>query len=389
MRKITTPTATLLLLSLNCQANNRVEMQIHFFEKDAEPAINEASPPVDQPKMKMMIYNNDLPANDSNKRQHKNNHQIYNKDEQHNKDQPFAVYSDQQQLIQENEEDIQIEFYASTGYRHDKLDWTIAAPSGTPNILSELTWDNLEIAVIEVGMSMHTASNWVVDARLSYGTILDGKNQDSDYLGNNRTQEFSRSNNNADEGNTLDVNVGFGYQLDIIPSGYYAKPWLSITPKVGASFNAQNLKILNGFQTIPATGNFGGLDSSYDASWYGPWVGFDTELSIADQFSISTSFEYHYAFYEATANWNLRTDLAKPISFEHEAEGVGYVASIGSEYRITPDFFINLSVNYQKWKADRKGIDTVFTSAGNVLETKFNEVNWESMGANIGLSYRF
>ena len=39
------------------------------------------------------------------------------------------------------------------------------------------------------------------------------------------------------------------------------------------------------------------------------WAGFDSELSIADRFSITTAFEYHYAYYEATADWNLRDDF--------------------------------------------------------------------------------
>ena len=135
------------------------------------------------------------------------------------------VYSEN--TLDENEQEIRVEFYLDTVYRQDKLDWTIASPTGTPNILSELTWDNLEIVVVEIGTSIHTPSNWVMDARFAYGTILDGDNQDSDYFGNNRTQEFSRSNNNADEGSTIDTSVDFGYQVNIVPSSAcYQKPIL-------------------------------------------------------------------------------------------------------------------------------------------------------------------
>ena len=46
-------------------------------------------------------------------------------------------------------------------------------------------------------------------------------------------------------------------------------------------------------------------------------------------------------------------------------------------------------VNYQNWKADEKGIDKTFFADGSIGETSLNEVNWESMGANVGLRYQF
>ncbi len=379
MNKITAPTATLLLLSLNILASSDVpEMQMHIF-KDESTSDS-------QPAMQMVIF-----SNEEHPGQHGNQNQISANNTAYQGYHNDAQYADQQSgFIDDPQDNINIEFYAEAGYRQDRVDWTIANSNGNPNILSELIWDNLEIVVIEAGMSMQTQSNWVLDGRFAYGTVLDGKNQDSDYFGNNRTAEFSRSNNISDEGNTIDATLGFGYRATIIPSpAHYQKPVLSFTPKIGASYHAQNLKILHGFQTIPAFGHFGGLDSSYDTSWYGPWAGFDTELSIVDRFSLSTSFEYHYAYFEATADWNLRSDLAHPKSFEHEAEGTGYIASIGSQFKLSRGLSLNLSVDYQKWNADKKGIDTVFLANGGLLETKLNEVNWESMGANIGLSYQF
>ncbi|NOR68473.1 MAG: TonB-dependent receptor [Methylomarinum sp.] len=346
-----------LLVSV-CQANT-ADMQMHIFEEEAVQATSD-------PGMQMVIYTNeDIPTTDG---------------------QQLAYFEESTN----NDEDIQVEFYADAGYRQDEFDWNKAHPSGTPNVLSELSWNDIEIAVIEIGTRVQTPSNWVMDARFAYGTIFDGDNQDSDWFGNNRTDEFSRSNNNADEGNTIDTSIGFGYQLTVAPSpARFKKPILSFTPKIGFSYHAQNFTITDGFQTIPATGNFAGLDSSYDASWYGPWIGFDSELSIADWYSLTTTLEYHYAYYEGSANWNLRTDFAHPISFEQEAEGSGLVASLGSQFRLSRDLSLNVSVDYQDWRADKKGIDKIFFADGSTAEMKFNEVNWQSMGANIGLRYQF
>ena len=100
-------------------------------------------------------------------------------------------------------------------------------------------------------------------------------------------------------------------------------------------------------------------------------------------------FEYHYAFYDATAQWNLRNDREQPESFTHTAEGVGFFASVGSQYRLNNDLSVNLSVDYQKWQADKKGRTTEFFVDGTRSSHKLNEVNWDSMGANIGLKYTF
>ncbi|WP_051906947.1 hypothetical protein [Methylomarinum vadi] len=312
----------------------------------------------------------------------------------------MVIYREEDQAAMENpndsladeitEQDVLMEFYINSGYRQDELDWNIASPIGTPNILSELSWDDLEIVTFGLGATMYLPANIVLDGKFTYGRIFNGDNQDSDYWGDNRTQEFSRSNNNADEGDTIDASIGLGYRFNMIPSSRrFKKPVLSFTPMLGFSYHEQNLKIRNGKQTIPLKYNFGGLNSSYDATWYGPWAGFDSELSIVDRVSFTTSFQYHYAFYEGTANWNLREEFAHPESFSHEAKGAGLDLSWGSLIRLNDNLHLTLSVDYKNWKADNKGFDTTYFSDGRILETKLNEVNWESLGANLGMQFSF
>ena len=91
------------------------------------------------------------------------------------------------------------------GYRIDQLDWNIAGNNaGTnPNILSELTWKDLEIYQVQfkpsvtLGNSHRGGVRYHLRGMLGWGSIVDGSNQDSDYAGDNRTLEFSRSNNSA------------------------------------------------------------------------------------------------------------------------------------------------------------------------------------------------
>lgn len=281
------------------------------------------------------------------------------------------------------------EFYFNTGYRQDDLNWSIAGIGGTPNILSELKWVDIEIATFNFGSTLYLKSNWLVNMDLVYGRIYAGKNQDSDYNGDNRTLEFSRSNNNADQGDILEFSGSFGYRWRASINQQHIYPNLELRPQLGLSYHSQNLKAVDGYQTIPASGAFAGLDSNYDATWFGPWLGVDSRINFSEKFSVALNLEYHHIEYDASANWNLRPDFAHPESFTHEAVGYGLVGSVSSQLQLNNKLSLNLSVDYQDWQAHRNGIDTTYFSNGTSLTTKFNGVNWRSFGANLGLIYEF
>ncbi|MCX4187788.1 TonB-dependent receptor [Methylophaga sp. OBS4] len=343
------------------------QLQMHVFDQPAETTTS-ASPST-APKLHMHIF----------------------QPKEHQNRQPIAATSPvlshniprtRKQTLSYTRADI----YFKTGYRRDELDWNIAGPNGTPNILSELSWDDLEIATINAGATLYTGNNWLFNLDLVYGRIYNGDNQDSDYLGDNRTFEFSRSNNGADEGDVYDISVYAGYRWQWLQNNIARG---EVRPLLGLSYHAQNLKIVNGFQTLPAFGPFSGLDSSYDATWFGPWLGLDTLLSFTDKFNLTVGVEYHYAFYDATANWNLRTDFAHPESFTHEAEGYGLISRVEARYQLDPRLTLDMSLNYQHWQADRNGKDKTFFADGTSAEIELNEVNWRSFGANLGITYAF
>ena len=85
------------------------------------------------------------------------------------------------------------------GYRRADLDWNIGGGVSDPNIVSELTWSDLEIIELRGRLAFDLADESYLEASLSYGWIRDGENQDSDYAGNDRTLEYSRSNNDGDD----------------------------------------------------------------------------------------------------------------------------------------------------------------------------------------------
>jgi hypothetical protein len=281
-------------------------------------------------------------------------------------------------------------FELNNSYRVDRLDWNIAGNSaGTnPNVLSELTWKELEIYQITGGIRVSINDGFYMRGSLGYGWIYSGTNQDSDFLGDDRTQEYSRSINAAGGGNVLDASLGVGYQFKLFSGG------LRLIPLVGYSYDKQNLVISDGFQTIatpglsPPYGPIQGLDSSYDTRWLGPWLGLDMLFSATEKVTLLATFEYHWSDYKGEANWNLRSDFAHPKSFEHDAFGRGFLISLGAEYALPGQWALGLSANYQKWKTD-PGTDRVFYASGSTSTTRLNEVNWESYAFVLALTCRF
>lgn len=291
--------------------------------------------------------------------------------------------------------DLKSDFGARFGYRTDELDWNISGDilGGNPNVLSELKWEDL--GIFEIKGSNTTIYRGVrFRGHLAYGWILSGDNQDSDFLGDNRTIEFSRSNNDAGDGNTFDASAGIGYRF--LPSGF-----VGISPMIGYSYHRQNLVLTDGNQTVtspiaPPLGPFDGLDSSYEAEWKGPWIGMDVTFQSPlrqmnpseDRYELTVGFEYHWADYAAEADWNLRTDLAHPKSFEHDAEGDGIVLSAELRMFFNPHWALSLGGDYQNWETG-SGTDRTFFTDGAIEETRLNEVNWTSYAIRLGFAYSF
>jgi hypothetical protein len=294
-----------------------------------------------------------------------------------------------------NENPPWVEFEISYGCRQDQLDWNIAGnlQGENPNILSDLTWEDLLIHEMRLGIRTTLNRPIYFRGSLHYGVIVDGANQDSDYAADDREMEFSRSNNNADEGSTFDASLGIGYNFRVFSER------LNIIPQAGYSIHRQNLTITDGDQTItwaggPPLGSFDGLDSTYETQWLGPWIGMNLAVKVIKSmkypppFSICLYYEYHWAEYYAEADWNLREDFEHPKSFEHEADGTGRLMGVAFRVRISDGWSLTAGYESETWSAEA-GIDRVFLANGTTISTRLNEVNWESETYQLGFTFRF
>ena len=310
----------------------------------------------------------------------------------------FAVTAPAAGLEKKKHRLVETDFTFSAGYRQDSLDWNIAGdlfPGYNVNVLSELTWDDLESYQVKFQGSLIIPNIIALHGYADYGWIFDGDNQDSDFAGDDRTLEFSRSNNSADDDDVWDVSLAVGY-----PFRTGRRVIGTITPLVGYSYHEQNLNMTDGVQTIatpgvtPPLGPFGGLDSSYDTEWHGPWLGIDLNFraaaikTVAHRFETFISYEYHWVDYEAEADWNLRDDLRHPKSFTHDADGNGWILRTGLNFILHRNVAVNFTYEYQDWSTD-SGTDKIFFANGQTAETRLNEVNWTSYSLGLGMSVRF
>lgn len=284
-------------------------------------------------------------------------------------------------------------FDVSLGYREDRLSWNIAndlSGASTPNILSELKWTSLRSAQLKLGADYTHSSGMHVQGSAAYGRIDKGDNQDSDYLGDNRTLEFSRSDNKTDGDNVRDASVAVGYRIAAFKDRVRSNTYTTLL--LGYSRHEQHLRITDGNQTVPATGPFTGLNSTYETRWKGPWVGLHLLSEERNGFASFLNLEHHKADYSADADWNLRADFQHPVSYTHSADGAGDGIAIGFIAGRRDDkpenWVMTFTWEYQRWTTD-PGLDRTFFSDGTTADTRLNDVTWTSSSVSLGLQRRF
>jgi hypothetical protein len=280
-----------------------------------------------------------------------------------------------------------LEFHVLGGTRRDHVEWNIAADysGGTPDILSELIWSDLEAPFVGLEGDYLLSRRWRVGGLLRVGSIVAGSNRDSDYMGDHRTREFSRSVNGADSGSLLDLRLRASYMLT------QAGSW-RLSGRFGASVSQQYLRITDGYQAVatpgitPPVGAFDGLHSTYDTTWAGGWGGLGLDYRSSANWWWFGHADLHAAAYYARANWNLRHDFQHPVSFEHLAPAVGVELGTSAGYAVTPEMTLTLGLTYRRFLAD-DGYHTVHFANGQDGGSQLNEVHWESYEAAVGLAW--
>lgn len=205
------------------------------------------------------------------------------------------------------------------GWNQEKLDWNIAGNENGqyPNVLSELNGNSYapEMGIIS---AVSISSRFQVKWDFSYQVITSGKVNDTDYAGDNRALKTAEFNLQADKGYTIKTRLELSYLL-------WSNQTFSFSPHAGYFGSYQKLYMLDGdVPLIPGKE----LRSTYKPQWHGAVLGLETNFK-KENWNVNLDISGMYLpQYSATADWNLREELRRPVSFEHRSKGAGWDAAL-------------------------------------------------------------
>jgi len=258
--------------------------------------------------------------------------------------------------------------------REDSLKWNIAGPDRIPNVLSELKWNSLKS--IGLGGRLQTDCSWLwLEAQGSYNRIYAGAVRDFDFAEDNRQGLFLQSSSKASKGELFDVSALLGLNLSLPKNTL-------IVPHIGYSLQEQHLKIFGGVTEIaPDPDDIGpihGLHSSYNAQWFGPFIGFKGYFPLF-QGRFGLGLNYYYQDYRGRGHANLRPDIVGGI-YKHKAKGFGQEFFAEFQSKLQETLFFELKVKFGKFWT-KKGAESEALRGDEIIipvRVDFNRVEWNS-----------
>ncbi len=258
-------------------------------------------------------------------------------------------------------------------YRHDDLRFNI--DGGGLDIISELDWDDVRSAGLQIEGNVRLPGPFELRGDLSSGRVFDGHLRVSDYNGPGKTLEFSRSRSDTERGSTLDASLAIG-----VP--FSGRRWRAV-PLLGVTYGEQNYNLRNGFQIVPASGAFGGLDSDYETRWLGVLWGLELHWLPGEDWDLMARLTSRHADYDADGHFKLRRDLAQPRSFGQSTIGRGSVLELAAKRELGAGFTLDLSTRWDDWDTRHGKMEFFFASGGSSRQG-LNEVKLESFRVALG-----
>jgi hypothetical protein len=262
------------------------------------------------------------------------------------------------------------------GFQSMNLHWSIAGNSAgqSPNIYSELKWRRVNGASAQAAVRYGMGRRWIFFAEGSRMFTSAGRVSDKDYSGDNRSGVLYSGDFSGSGGYGFFVGAGAGYRL-------WSGSGFELVPSAGYAVSGQHLTI-----TDPG-GYFDFLNSTYQTSWYGPFVRVSADWKPG-RWRVRGSVTYHQVSYRAKADWNLIADFDHPVSFRHRADGFGIEGELGAGYRVYRGVEVFLAMSGNAWETGT-GIDELYRSTGPSQQTQLNEVVLTGLGLHAGLCWKW
>lgn len=271
--------------------------------------------------------------------------------------------------------------------RRDDLDYRISRRDGHPNILSELSWREVDSLGLVWESEIPVAGRWSIEAGVGLAGSVTGTVQDSDYAEDDRRGEFSRSDAGTHGSTFFDLRLGGLYRLDPQEG---TGPRLALS--AGVALHNQSLRIGRAEQVIPATHDTFDADSRYTARWLGPYLGLKMDLPLSPRLDFSAGYRFERLRLRGRGDWALRDDFDHPDSFIHTAWGRIHGLELALGYRLDNGAHLELGASHLDGRASG-GTDDTHWAADNGIglgtALDLNDLRWRSSTLRLGYTLPF
>ena len=272
----------------------------------------------------------------------------------------------------------------TVGYRRDHFRWSIGIDG--IDILSELTWRDLNIVEARGEASLTIWECWRLWGEGAYGVILGGEGQDSDYWQSGRLDEFSRSLSEAD-GYVTHLIGGLGYRGSSSPFSAWG-----LMPLTGVAFDQIDLRDHAAIQVLyqgwmvdwPFEDQ--GTSGKYRADWLTWFMGLQGRWRPIPLVRILANLRGHVGIYRGYGNWVMRDDFDH---FKHRAAAWAVVGDGKILFHCIPHGYIHLTAGAEYWATEKDGHERLEFSDGHVCFLNFREAQWIVLRAGAGFTFIF
>lgn len=268
--------------------------------------------------------------------------------------------------------------------------FNIAAPGGVPNVLSELTWDDVDSTVVEFSAHALFFTRYSLSVDIGLGAISGGTLRDQDFLGNNRTMLSSDTISAADDDDLFYLNIDFGYRI-LRWAVRNKKPRSSVDLLLGYQHWREKYVATRTIDLFPGTRTIDpGKALTEEFTWDSLRVGARANIEILPKLSWGGRLVVvPWTHFQLRDIHHLRTDLRQDPSFEATADG-GFGVLFDATLSYVVSRGLSIEAGYQVWDIS-SGEGTITARSlilGDVREP-LNEANSTRHGAMVGINYRF
>jgi hypothetical protein len=162
----------------------------------------------------------------------------------------------------------------------------------------------------------------------------------------------------------------------------------ALTLWAGWTRRKDDIRIRNGTQLFPDSTILAGLDSRYEATWAGPWIAGVVAVGLARSTLLARLTFHARTRYRARGRWNLRYDLAQPLSYAQRATGWGWAMDMRYGYRMSERLRFTIGLRRSVMVA-KDGDDVAYAANGNAYGSQLIEAKSDDTALSLGVEMSF